>query len=63
MDYDKLSYKPEPQWSVIKPPVYKWKCQLHPGTYWMVEDHRVPNWFHRKMQQLCFGIVWEKING
>jgi hypothetical protein len=29
----------------------------------MVEDHRVPSWFHRKMQQICFGIVWEKIDG
>ena len=46
---------------LIKPYKYTWRCQLHPGTYWMVEDHRVPNWFHRKMQTLCFGIKWQKI--
>ena len=64
MDWDKVSIKPEPQWSVgINLPKYKWRCQLHPGTYWYVEDRQVPNWFHRKMQQLCFGIVWEKIDG
>jgi hypothetical protein len=22
-----------------------------------------PNWFHRKMQEFCFGFKWEKING
>ncbi len=48
---------------VIKQPKYTWRCQLHPGTYWMVEDHRVPNRFHRWMQKLCFGVVWEKTNG
>lgn len=47
-------------YQTIKRPVYTWKCQLHPGTFWMVEDHRVPNWFHRKMQEFCFGIKWMK---
>lgn len=59
MDYDKLSANV----TGIKQPKYTWRCQLHPGTYWMVEDHRVPNWFHRKMQEFCFGIKWEKIDG
>jgi hypothetical protein len=49
--------------STIKMPKYTWRCQLHPGTYWSVEDHRVPNRFHRWMQKLCFGVVWEKIGG
>ncbi len=22
-----------------------------------------PNWFHRKMQELCFGFQWRKTNG
>lgn len=22
-----------------------------------------PNWFHRKMQELCFGFQWRKIDG
>lgn len=46
---------------VFKPPVYVWRCQLIPGTYWCVEEGKQPNWFHRKMQQLCFGIKWEKL--
>lgn len=50
-------------YSIFKPPTYTWRCQLHPGTYWNVEDHRVPNRFHRWMQKLCFGVVWEKIDG
>jgi hypothetical protein len=24
---------------------------------------REPNWFHRKMQELCFGFQWRKIDG
>ena len=22
---------------------------------------QVPNWFHRKMQELCFGFQWRKV--
>ena len=47
----------------FKTPKYTWKCQIHPGTHWMVEEGKEPNWFHRKMQQLCFGFKWEKIDG
>jgi hypothetical protein len=46
--------------SGIKPPKYTWKCKLTNNTYWMVEEGKEPNWFHRKMQELCFGIKWEK---
>lgn len=52
---------PVEEYQVIRKPNYTWKCELHPGTYWNVEDHRVPNWFHRRMQELCFGIKWSKI--
>ena len=24
---------------------------------------REPNWFHRKMQEFCFGFQWRKIDG
>lgn len=47
--------------SGIKAPVYTWKCQLIPNTYWHVEEGKQPNWFHRKMQTLCFGIKWSRI--
>jgi len=47
----------------IKVPKYGWKCEIHQGTHWMVEEGKEPNWFHRKMQQLCFGFKWEKIDG
>lgn len=47
----------------ISLPKYAWKCELHKGTFWRVEEGRQPNWFHRKMQELCFGIKWSKIDG
>jgi hypothetical protein len=46
--------------SGIKTPKYTWKCQLISGTHWLVEEGKQPNWFHRKMQTLCFGIIWSK---
>ena len=47
----------------IKVPKYGWKCQLMEGTFWQVEEGKQPNWFHRKMQSICFGFKWEKIDG
>ena len=51
-------------WTVgINLPKYAWRCQLTQGTFWQVQEGQQPNWFHRKMQQLCFGFKWEKIDG
>ena len=46
--------------SGIKSPKYRWKVRLTSNTWWMVEEGMEPNWFHRKMQELCFGIKWIK---
>jgi len=40
-------------------PKYKWKVILMEDTYWMQKS--APNWFHRKMQELIFGIKWIKL--
>jgi hypothetical protein len=45
----------------IRQTKYSWKCQLTPNAFWMVEEGNQPNWLHRKMQTLCFGIKWTKI--
>lgn len=45
-----------------------WNCYLFgdadkPGPGLVVFNPvkgREPNWFHRKMQELCFGIQWRK---
>lgn len=58
---DSYTRKYNPEFA-IPTPKYTWKLELHPDTFWMVEDHRVPNWFHRKMQELCFGLRWIKIS-
>lgn len=47
--------------SGIKQPKYGWKCNLTRNTYWMVEEGMEPNWFHRKMQEPCFGFKWERV--
>ena len=31
------------------------------GIVYYPNDENVPNWFHRKMQQLCFGFQWRKV--
>lgn len=40
-----------------------WRCKLF-GTDSLVyrpEEGKEPNWFHRKMQGLILGHVWEKV--
>lgn len=49
------------EYVTISKPKYTWRCHLLTNTYWNVEEGKEPNWFHRKMQQLCFGIKWEKL--
>ena len=46
--------------SGTKQPKYRWRVRLTHNTYWQVEEGSEPNWFHRKMQELCFGIKWIK---
>ena len=40
-----------------------WQCRLIDGpngvTYTPTKGNE-PNWFHRKMQELCFGFKWRK---
>jgi hypothetical protein len=49
--------------NTVKNPKYTWKCKVLKNVTWMVEEGNEPNWFHRKMQELCFGFKWEKIDG
>ena len=65
-DNEKLSYTTSSNsvYGSFKLPVYTWKCELFgvSGAYClMVEEHKVPNWFWRKMQYLCFGNKWIKL--
>ena len=63
IDTSKFSIRPCGASASISLPKYAWKCELQKGTFWNVEEGKQPNWFHRKMQELCFGIKWSKING
>ena len=42
-------------------PKMAWKCELHPNTFWHVEEGKQPNAFHRFMQRLCFGVKWSRV--
>lgn len=45
------------------PKLSKWQCHLTEGPYGLtltVAEGKEPNWFHRKMQELCFGFKWRK---
>jgi len=39
-----------------------WRCELIDGVIWSPPNGNAPNWFHRKMQQLIFGIRWFNVN-
>lgn len=45
------------------PKASKWQCTLIGGPNGAVynpSEGNEPNWFHRKMQELCFGFKWRK---
>lgn len=47
---------------VLETPKYSdWQIELVKGTRWIVVEGGVRCWFHRKMQELCFGIKWTKV--
>ena len=50
--------------SLDKPPVASdWQCHLIDGPNGLIltpTKGNEPNWFHRKMQELCFGFKWRK---
>lgn len=51
--------------SFYAPEYSKWKCYLSGRNtaleviYIPIKDAE-PNWFHRKMQEFCFGFKWVK---
>lgn len=59
-----------PEALLYKPPEKsEWKVWLmgdhkQKGPYGAIVYHpnkgQEPNWFHRKMQELCFGVQWRK---
>lgn len=47
--------------NIISTPKYKWRIKLSEGVYYYVEDSKVPNRFHRVMQGILLGFIWEEI--
>lgn len=47
-------------------PKYPWRLVIgrsaKDGIAIMFTDEQVPNWFHRKMQELILGFKWQKLN-
>jgi hypothetical protein len=50
--------------SCIKPLVYQknsnWTCKINDNLHYIPVEGQEPNAFHRKMQELAFGIKWVK---
>ena len=49
---------PPPDWECVlfgNPNVKGWSTVFRPPS------GLEPNWFHRKMQELCFGVKWKKV--
>jgi len=72
MDHGAEKMEAEPIFGTIKmPEKSEWKVWLM-GDYdssqygaivYQPNKGMEPNWFHRKMQELCFGFQWRKTNG
>jgi hypothetical protein len=50
----------KPIYTIGYTPEYKWTCDLFRDKTYVLYKNTAPNWFHRKMQELCFGVKWEK---
>lgn len=37
-----------------------WTVQLLGNVFFNPDEGKEPNWFHRKMQEFCFGFKWSK---
>lgn len=48
---------------ILQAPEYsEWVLYLNPHVTYHIRKGTEPRWFHRKMQELCFGIKWRKYN-
>lgn len=43
------------------PPKAEWAWSFTPDFSFQVQQHKAPNWFHRLMLRVVFGIHWRKI--
>ena len=60
---DASAYVGPSRYTFVAPPKSaKWKAKLTPDGFvtFVPREGGVPCWFHRQMQRLCFGIVWER---
>lgn len=38
----------------------EWSVNVLSNVVYTPEKGKEPNWFHRKMQELCFGFKWHR---
>ena len=54
-------YEGQPSVTFLKMPEKSdWTCCFCGNVYFTPDKGKEPNWFHRKMQELCFGFKWRK---
>jgi hypothetical protein len=65
MESNNTIYFSNAGYDIYKPPkASNWQCQIIGGPMGVVftpAEGSEPNWFHRKMQELCFGFKWRKV--
>lgn len=57
------SLPPDTELHIIKAPeMSDWECHIFgpQGVAITPKKGHVPNWFHRKMQELIFGVKWKR---
>lgn len=46
---------------VTRPQLSNWRVHLMNGVVFTPKNNCEPNWFHRRMQELAFGVRWERV--
>lgn len=49
------------EYTFIKMPIYKWKFRYGKNDTMVYMKENAPNIFHRLVQQLILGVIWERI--
>jgi hypothetical protein len=59
--------EPNKKYTINAPERSEWECVVfgdvgaeYPLVVFTPLKGQAPNWFHRKMQELCFGFKWRK---
>lgn len=60
-EYQDIATKQLHTFRADRPQLSNWRVHLMNGVVFTPKKNCEPNWFHRRMQELAFGVRWERV--